>query len=242
MRKTLAWAVCVCGLIVIAVGLGVLIPRPLFSASATDGGPAPADPGVRTVLVLSSQIHTDIAFPADPDVIERFGFMADDRLDPAWPGVGHVIAGWGGRSFYIETPTWADLRPGPLFSALTVDGSVMHISLSGSIDMSHPQVFAIALDPSAFDRLLDAVLGSFALDADGAPSVIPGAQYGPNDLFYEANGWFNALAGCNVWTGRMLREAGLTTGWWTPLPGLLTASLALHNEPVGAFVQVPGDR
>lgn len=72
--------------------------------------------------------------------------------------------------------------------------------------------------------------------------MIAGVRYGPNDLFYEANGWFNALAGCNVWTGRMLREAGITTGWWTPLPGLLTASLALHNDPDDGFAQVPGDR
>ncbi|MEQ8481587.1 MAG: TIGR02117 family protein [Hoeflea sp.] len=242
MRKTLLAVSCLLGLIIIALGLGVLIPRPLSSALATDGGPVPADSDVRTVFVLSSPIHTDIAFPADPDVIRHFAFMAGDGLDPAWPGVGHVIAGWGGRSFYIETPTWADLKPGPLFKALTVDGSVMHMSLAGSIDPTHPQVHALSLDRSAFERLLDAVSESFARDADGAPVVIAGVRYGPNDLFYEADGWFNALAGCNVWTGRMLREAGITTGLWTPLPGLLTASLALHNEPGEALDYVPGDR
>jgi uncharacterized protein (TIGR02117 family) len=241
MRKTLSAVLCLAGLIIIVLGLGVLIPRPLFSALATDDGSASAGSGARIVLVLSSQIHTDIAFPADPDVVERFAFMAEDGLDPAWPGVGHVIAGWGGRSFYIETPTWSDLKPGPLFKALTVDGSVMHMSLAGSIDTSHPQVHALALDQPAFERLLDSVSDSFARDAEGVPLVIAGVRYGPNDLFYEANGWFNALAGCNVWTGRMLREAGIATGWWTPLPRLLTASLALHNDPDDGFAQVPGD-
>ena len=45
---------------------------------------------------------------------------------------------------------------------------------------------------------------------------------------------FNALAGCNVWTAASLRQAGLKTGWWTPLPGLLGLSLKLHN-PDGVF-------
>ncbi|MGG2475846.1 DUF2459 domain-containing protein, partial [Rhizobium sp. BR5] len=39
--------------------------------------------------------------------------------------------------------------------------------------------------------------------------------------FFEANGWFNAVAGCNTWSAAMLREAGIRTGWWTPLPPLL---------------------
>ncbi|WP_420409484.1 TIGR02117 family protein [Hoeflea sp.] len=240
MRNTLLVVAGLFGLIIIALGLGVLIPRPLSLTLAADGAPA-KEPAVRTVLVLSSQIHTDIAFPADQDVIERFAFMARDGLDPAWPGVGYVVAGWGGRSFFIETPTWADLKPGPVIKALTVDASVMHMSLTGPIDTAHPQVYPLSLDKPAFERLLNAVSASFKRDAEGAASVISGARYGMNDLFYEANGWFNALVGCNVWTGRMLREAGLVTGWWTPLPRLLTASLALHNE-TAALLQVPGDR
>ncbi|MDN3719182.1 DUF2459 domain-containing protein [Roseibium salinum] len=31
-------------------------------------------------------------------------------------------------------------------------------------------------------------------------------------FFFPAKGGFNAFAGCNVWTARMLREAGLRTG------------------------------
>ena len=37
---------------------------------------------MRTVLVLSSAIHTDLALPANPDVTAQFGFMSADGLDP----------------------------------------------------------------------------------------------------------------------------------------------------------------
>jgi hypothetical protein len=51
--------------------------------------------------------------------------------------------------------------------------------------------------------------------------------------FYEAQGTFNALVGCNVWTATALRSAGLRTGWWNPLPFLLIRSLWYYND-IGA--------
>ncbi|WP_394689319.1 TIGR02117 family protein [Hoeflea sp.] len=238
MRRFICIAAGLFGLVIVAVGLGTLVPRPIFVASASVEARQVQTAAKRTVLVISSQIHTDIAFPADADVIENFDFMLRDGLDPSMPGVAYVVAGWGGRSFYIETPTWADLKPGPVFKALTVDDSVMHMSLAGQIDTAHPQVMPLELDELAFTPLLASVSASFRLDAEGDPMVVAGAQYGANDLFYEANGWFNALVGCNVWTARMLRDADVTTGWWTPLPVLLTASLRLHNGP-GVIPQEP---
>ena len=186
------------------------------------------------MLLLSSAIHTDLALPASPELAARLGFMARDGLDPTLPGVEYVLAGWGGRSFYIETPTWSDLKAGPVFRAFTLDRSVMHVGLAGAIDQNHPSVLAIELDQPAYDRLVEALLASFSLNGEARPEVLAGANYGEHDLFYEAEGNFHALAGCNVWTARMLRQAGLKTGWWTPLPGLLTASLRLHNPSLRA--------
>jgi uncharacterized protein (TIGR02117 family) len=69
----------------------------------------------------------------------------------------------------------------------------------------------------------------FRQGQDGGPEKIEDAAYGEYDLFFEANGNFNALAGCNTWTAGALRAAGLQTGWWTPLPITLFYSLRLHN-------------
>ncbi|WP_290894345.1 TIGR02117 family protein [Hoeflea sp.] len=219
-------------LAMVALSIGVLIPRPLLASGpgpvAAAAG-SPSSPATRTVLLLSTEIHTDLALPADPDVVARFSLMAADGLDPAQPGVAYIIAGWGGRSFYIETPSWSDLKPGPVFNALTYDKSVMHMALGGDIDRMHPTVTVLELDEASFDRLLQRVVMSFSLDSGGDPIVVPGAQYGEYDLFYEAEGLFNALAGCNVWTAAALRQADLQTGLWTPLPGLLSLSLKLHN-------------
>jgi hypothetical protein len=52
-----------------------------------------------------------------------------------------------------------------------------------------------------------------------------------SDRFYEAEGSFNAIfVGCNAWTARMLRSAGVRTGLLVPLPATLAGSLQLFNR------------
>lgn len=212
----------------LAVGLGILIPRP-FSVAGS-GAIELVDDGAQTrrVLILSNPIHTDIALPADPDVLKTFGFVSESGLELDHPGVFWIVFGWGGRSFYIETPTWSHLRAGPVFDALTWDRSVMHVRRAGAIPEQLDTVVAINLQEAAFERLKDAIRDSFQAEG-GQPIPIRGAAYDDHDVFFPAEGGFNALMGCNTWTARMLRRTGLRTGFWTPLPFGLIGSLRLHN-------------
>ena len=207
-------------LVVLVVVLGILVPRPLWPADS------PGQP-VRRILVVGNEIHTDIALPLDADVVARFAAMTG--LPLGHPEARWLVFGWGSRAFYIETPTWSELKVGPLFKALTLDSSVMHVGLAGPIDDTSPAVTAYMLDDAAFARLSDFIAATFVAGADGLPVRVDGASYGEFDAFYEARGSFNALVGCNTWTARALREAGLRTGWWNPLPQSLAWSLALHN-------------
>ncbi|MGY6708523.1 MAG: TIGR02117 family protein [Rhizobiaceae bacterium] len=207
------------------VALGILVPRPLFAPS----GPPQGEP-MREILVLANPIHTDIAFPADPDVMERLGFVGEDGLEIDHPGLHWIHMGWGSRTFYIETPTWDDLRPGPLLRAFTIDESAMHVELAGEIDRAMEGVMPIAVSEEAMFAMLDEALATFEQDRQGRPILIPHAAYGEFDLFYEAHGLFNALYGCNEWTGRVLRAGGIRTGWWNPLPPSLLWSIRLAND------------
>ena len=53
--------------------------------------------------------------------------------------------------------------------------------------------------------MLAFIRASFA-ESGGAPLHIAGAHYGETDAFFEANGSFNALLGCNTWTAAALRR------------------------------------
>ena len=209
-------------ILVIAAALllaGMLIPRPFFAAPYS--GPAS-----RRILIIGNPIHTDIAIPLDPDVSARFEPLVRAGIRADLPGARYLVFGWGGRAFYIATPTWADLKPGPLFTSLTLDASVMHVGVAGAIDEA--QVRGFNLTDAEFERLLAFIEGSFQTGPDG-PVWIPDSAYGELDGFFEAKGHFTAVLGCNTWVAQALREAGLQTGWWNPLPQTLGMSLDLHN-------------
>ena len=210
--------------VVLLVGLGIVVPRPLWH-----DGPAVRTERSQQILVLSTPIHTDIAIPVDSDLLIRFAFLRTTRLDLDNPNLRYLIFGWGGRSFYTETRTWADLKAGPVLKSFALDRSVIHAELGGDIPLDASAVTVVDIDAEGLERLKQFILTSFDR-SDNGPIPLPGSNYGPNDAFFEAQGYFNALMGCNTWTAAALRQAGLTSGFWTSLPWMLRMSLRLHND------------
>ena len=223
--RALKWAAFGLLGLILAVVLGTVVPRPLLPTTATAAVTTAV--GER-ILILSGPIHTDIAIPLNDETRARFDFAGEAGVPLDHPEARWVIFGWGGRSFYLETPTWSDLKPMPVFKALTVDRSVMHVDIAGPIVEPQPSVASVDLDRAAFERLMTFISESFARH-EGAVVPVEGFSYGYADRFFEAEGPFNVLFGCNTWTARALREAGLQTGLWNPLPSTLGLSLRLHN-------------
>ena len=207
--------------VALAVALGALVPRPLWPAIAEGEG-------TRHILVLKNPIHTDIAVPLDDGVRRRFAFLADAGLPMDVPDARYIVFGWGGRAFYLETPTWSQLKAVPVLKALTLDASVMHVDVAGAIKDPHPDVAGFDIDEAHFAALLGYIAASFQQGPNG-PMVVENSGYSTYDRFYEADGHFNALVGCNTWTAAGLRTAGLRTGWWNPIPVSLWWSLRLYD-------------
>jgi uncharacterized protein (TIGR02117 family) len=209
--------------ITFAVALGALVPRPIFSVAEAEDAAA-----TRRILVLTNPIHTDIAIPIDARIRDKFAFLELVGIPTGHPDARWLVFGWGGRAFYLETPAWSELKPLPVLKALTLDRSVMHVEVAGDIAEPHPAVTGFDASEAEFGRLVDFIADSFDSGEDG-PILIADAAYGNDDQFFEAKGYFNAFLGCNTWTAAALREAGLRTGWWNPLPAALAASLQLYN-------------
>lgn len=207
---------------IVLLVLGTIVPRPLWPTARAE------DQAVRRIVLLSNPIHTDIAIPLDDRVLQTFAPLLKSGIRADLPDARYLVFGWGSKAFYVETPTWSALKPGPLLAALTVDSSVMHVDVVADIDLAQPFAEAVEIGDVELQRLEDFILASFRFGPDG-PIRLPESAYGDFDAFFEANGYFNAFVGCNTWTARALREAGLRTGWWNPIPQSLGLSLALHN-------------
>ena len=173
----------------------------------------PSPPAEVEAYVLSNGVHTDLLFPIRSPTIDwtQVVPLADAPAPPA--DAAFVAIGWGDREFYLNTPQWADLTFSRALGALTGGNTaLLHVTW-----LSRAQVrrgaYALPLSTFQYQQLTTYVRAMLP-----TPRTLPiaGAHYGREDAFYEALGSYNAFETCNTWTGRGLRQAGITTGRWTP--------------------------
>lgn len=181
------------------------------------GWTEPAD-GI-TVYLADNGIHTDIIMPVRAQgldwapLVPRSDFAAPD------PGARWIAFGAGEQRVYLNTPTWWDLTPRTLWSALIGGNEVVHAEYVTSPAYAARQ---IRLRPEEYRRLWAAIRAGFALDARGRPQRIDHPGYGPSDAFYRGNGKASMIRTCNSWVADRLRLAGVKTSAWPPFAeGLL---------------------
>ncbi|WP_139167050.1 TIGR02117 family protein [Chromobacterium sphagni] len=190
-----------------ALALGLLPANRDWQAPVT-GIPIYLDSnGVHTGLVLpmrNSQMDWSARFP--PRQILRADRFA------ASP---YIAIGWGSRTFFLQTQTWADLTPGKALAALASDDSVLHVEYQPQPSES-ANTRKMLLTPGQYAKLVDFISQSMPIDADGKPLWLKDYHYDGNDAFYQANGNYNPLMTCNQWTRNALNAAGVRTALWSP--------------------------
>ena len=169
------------------------------------------------IYVRSNGVHTDIVMPKVTPEMDWRPYADPTHLrDPRWRAADHVAIGYGSRDFYLNVPTWGDLGPGNVAGALFGGGpTLLHVE---HVDRPRQEQWQrrIRITPAQYRRLVEFIRPRFRRDARGRPIPVLGRGYGPNDMFYEAEGGFNFVLNCNEWTGRALRTAGVRIGLWTP--------------------------
>lgn len=189
-----------------------------YAAAGLVGGAVPVNAGWRppargvTIWVEDNGIHTDLVLPKlAPGVDWRPFAPAADLRDPRYGGYGYLAVGWGERAFFLETPGWADVRPGTVLrAAIGSRATLLHVE---HVPRPAPaaDVRRIVLRPAEYRRLA-------AFLRAGLESRRRWPGYAGNDVFYAARGRYSAVATCNAWTGAALAAAGVRIGRWTPFP------------------------
>jgi uncharacterized protein (TIGR02117 family) len=162
-------------------------------------------------------VHTDIVMPVKNDVIDwskeiRFeNTLGKDSL------MKYVAMGWGDKGFYLETPTWADLKFTVAFKAATsLNTSAIHATFYNDLeeDESCKRIF---ISREQYSRLVKYINESFQFDPNGhLIHIKTNANYGRNDAFYEAKGSYSLFHTCNTWANNALKSCGQKACWWTP--------------------------
>jgi uncharacterized protein (TIGR02117 family) len=220
--RLIRWLAALLLAIAAAVALGA-IPVPVGSRIVADGQ------DLVRIYVFSNGFHSDIVLPdRDGETLSRLGLTAADFPVDA-RSVRYWAVGWGSRTAYTSLRRVVDLTPGIVARALAFDTSVMHVQPFGEITGGEG-AYAFDMAPADYDRLIAGIRRSFTDDTQ----PIVGITQGFGDRFYHARGRFSAVRGCNVWTGRRLREAGVGVGLWTVFAQSLEFGLArtaaVHSE------------
>ncbi|GAA4005006.1 TIGR02117 family protein [Hymenobacter fastidiosus] len=192
----------------------------LAAAVVTSGIPVgrrgqPAPDAVEA-YILSNGVHTDIVLPVQSAQMDWTQLVRYAHTPAADPSMRYVGFGWGDKGFYLDTPTWAQLKPSTAFKAMFWLGeSAMHVTFHRQ-PTEGPACVKIFLTPDQYARLITFIQTSFEVDQAGQPRPIEGHSYGKFDAFYEAERTYNLFYTCNSWSNEALKAAGQRAALWTP--------------------------
>jgi uncharacterized protein (TIGR02117 family) len=200
-----------------AAVVGAIIPGQVSATAQPDGQEV-------EIILISSAIHYDFLIPATDEARAVFGFARDAGVPLDAPWVEWILIGWGAREFYTTTGEYSDIATGAVLRGLTGDRSVLRIEVAGAVPdgLDLPR---LRLTAGQMSGLLGAMRASFQTDDAGAAIALATTGFTWSDRFFEAKGRFHIFRTCNTWVTRMLREAGVPSGIWTPTPYAVTLSL-----------------
>lgn len=203
------------------VGAAIVLLVIGYAAAGLTGGAIPgnrawrqsAAPDSIAIFVESNGVHTGIVVPKVAAGVDWRGVArAGDLRDPRFAAYDHLAFGWGEKTFYLETPTWADVKLRTVLAAATgSDATLMHVDHVPA-PRATPEIRRVLVTPDEYRRLAAFIAATFRPGGAHYPG------YGGYDAFYDATGRYSALRTCNNWTGEALRHAGIRIGAWTPFP------------------------
>jgi uncharacterized protein (TIGR02117 family) len=176
------------------------------------------------VYACDNGVHADLVLPvAAAGVDWRAVFRAENFTGPV-EGFTHVNLGWGSRDFYLNTPTWADVKVSRAVKSVLWDETVVRADYRPQ-PIRGENCREWRVDDETYRRLAAHVRDSLRLSQDKPVRAGPG--YGDRDAFFVANGEYTIIDTCNQWTGEALRVAGAPVAPWTPF-----SFLVLWNMPM----------
>lgn len=171
------------------------------------------------VFLLTNGVHTDIVLPAKTNVKDWTTHINPIATKTDNSNTKYVAFGWGDKGFYLETPTWSDLKTSTAFNALFYLGSTaMHTTFYGDLE-ENENCKKIFISQTNYQKLVSYVENSFKVDKTGNYQLILQGQnnhsYGNDDLFFEAKGAYSLFYTCNTWTNNALKAADMKACLWT---------------------------
>ncbi|WP_156032729.1 TIGR02117 family protein [Prevotella sp. 10(H)] len=169
-----------------------------------------------TIYIITNGDHTDIVVPvksAQIDWSEKIKYSNTVSKDTTY---AYLAIGWGDKGFYLDTPTWSQLKFSVAFKAVFgINTTAMHTTFYHTMT-DGDRCKEIRINDDQYRRLIDFITAKFQTDAAGDfINIKTDANYGDSDAFYEAKGRYSLFYTCNSWANDALKAAGQKACVWT---------------------------
>ncbi|QIG88147.1 TIGR02117 family protein [Chryseobacterium sp. POL2] len=215
MKKILIKVLKMIGLIIGAVFLYLILAflLPMIPVQAEET----KNPKVVEVYILTNGVHTDIVVPTKTSHIDWSTKILYANTKGKQTDFKYTSFGWGDKGFYLDTPTWADLKFSTAFNAaFWLSDSAMHVTFYNTMKEGN-DCKRMMLTEKQYKNLIAFIDKKFVKDTNGKYVLIPtDAVYGKDDAFYDANGSYSFLYTCNTWANNALKAAGQKAALWSP--------------------------
>ena len=78
------------------------------------------------IFVQSNGVHTDICMPVKSAYFDWTSFI-DTTLYSKNKSFEYIAVGWGDKGFFLDTPTWAELKTSTALAILILIGSIINL-------------------------------------------------------------------------------------------------------------------
>ena len=167
------------------------------------------------IYILTNGVHTDIVLPIKNehhDWSTQLKFEHTKSKDTMYQ---YVALGWGDKGFYLETPTWADLKASTALKAASgLSTSAMHVTFYKHLK-ENQSCKKIQISLENYKKLITFINESFQTKSGEFLKIETDAVYGKHDVFYEANGSYSLFYTCNSWANQALKAANQKAALWT---------------------------
>lgn len=198
------------GVVFLYIILALLLPLIPVKKNKT------TDPKVVELYILTNGVHTDLVVPIKTAQIDWSQKLPFNNTKGKQTDFKYVAFGWGDKGFYLDTPTWAELKFSTAFkAAFWLSDSAMHCTFYKQMKQGN-DCKKMVLSVKQYEDLIAFIDKRFDKDAAGHYILIPtNAVYGADDAFYDAKGSYNFTYTCNTWANDGLKVAGQKAALWT---------------------------
>ncbi len=185
------------------------------------------------IYVESDSMHVNLILPVQNQAFDWSQFLDLDQIGKdTQQSYRYLKFGWGDRDFYMNTPSWSEVKLSSVLRSLFLPGNPAALYVEGDAQLPHDQTAdlkCVRVSQDDYLKLVGFIKASFQQTSQGQPIRIQDSTIATSG-FYEATGHYSILRTCNTWAADGLDSAHIQTPLWSGLASAVIRQIPNHCE------------